>query len=166
MYNTLHRVPFRSCKGLQTKKKKNLMLFLVFIAKLQILQNLDGSIFAWLFVVVGTLMTVLMLLWPLKMLKLSKDSWMINDGWWMMDDGWWMMDDGRWMMDDGWWMMDDGWWLMKCRKVWMYECRNVGWMMDDGWWMMGARGYFWARRYFWVRAGTFWHARWLLGTCG
>ena len=50
------------------------------IAELQIkpnqnhlLKNLEGSIFAWLVgCLVITLATVLMLLWPLKMFKLSK----------------------------------------------------------------------------------------------
>ena len=54
------------------------------------LENLEGPIFAWLFVwLVGrlsvTVSTVLMLLWPLKMLKVSKLWWMMNDGWWMME---------------------------------------------------------------------------------
>ena len=52
------------------------------------LENLEGSIFAWLFGRLSvTVTTVLMLLWPLKMLKLFKLWWMMNDGWWMMDDG-------------------------------------------------------------------------------
>ena len=41
--------------------------------KKKLLENLEGSISAWLFTCfVVTLVTVLILLWPLKMLKLSK----------------------------------------------------------------------------------------------
>ena len=94
------KLPIWQIAKLQIEPNKNLLL-----------KNLEGSIFAWLSVdwlvgcLFGTVVTVLMLLWALKMLKLSKLWWMMGDGWWMMDDRWWMTDDGWCMKDDGWWIV-------------------------------------------------------------
>ena len=66
--------------------------------KIMYWKNLEGSLYAWLFV------------WLVVCLSRSHhgNGHSGDDGWLTMEDGWLTMEDGWWMINEGWWMMDDG----------------------------------------------------------